>query len=155
MLLLEPFFTRVPVVAKLKVVCCEGSREQFEDSKRDAPGVHTLEDEADRFFRSLLLQCDHRDLVLLEALDDVALEVVKEPHLLAVEIPVLTVGLPPVGATEDPVHREEIRGVLTLQGGDIQSDLTAEGSSYACPRGRSVVASSRSASASTAFFMSM
>ncbi len=106
MFLLQTLLTRVPVVSKLEVVGCERGGQQLEHCERHATRVDALEDQANCFLRSFLLQLDHGDVVLLKALNSVALEVIEETHLLTVEIPVLAVGLTPVRTAEDSIYGE-------------------------------------------------
>ena len=114
MRLLEARFPFVPVISKLEVVGRERGGEQLEDGKRHAAGVDTFEYQADSLLRSLPLELDNGYLVLLKALDHIALEFVEEPHPVGVEVPVLAVGLPPLCAVENTIHGKEIGSVFAL-----------------------------------------
>ena len=62
----------------MEIVGGECRGQQLEHGQRHASGVHLLEDLADGLLRRVPPQLDHRHLVLLESLDDLAVEGVPE-----------------------------------------------------------------------------
>lgn len=103
-----------------------GGREQLEHRKRHAAGVDLFEDLADGFARGLLAELDHRELVLLETLDEGPAEGMPELDLVPVEVPVLLQPHRPVVRIEDEFQREQQLLVLPVPGGHIQGRFAPE-----------------------------
>ena len=76
LMLLESLEPSIPILAQVVFIGGVGRREQLEHSQRDAACVNLLEDLADSLLGRLLPQEDEWNLVLLEALDHCANQLV-------------------------------------------------------------------------------
>ena len=93
LLLVQALFAVLPVLSQVELVRREGGGHQLEDGQRHAAGVHLLEDLADGLLARVPRQLDRGHSVLVEALEDIGLELVE-----GVELPLIVAKEPLVAS---------------------------------------------------------
>src|SRR5260370_6834521 len=111
---------------KVDLVSRVGRGKQLEDSQCDSAGVDLLEHLAYRLPRSVSPEFDDRELVGVEAPDDLGTEGIPEPDLVSVVVPVLLETHRPVIGIENFAERKHVCRILPLGRRIVLHRLTPE-----------------------------